>query len=64
MAKKVSDEECRKNYLNVCDLFKRVVPNSERFNVVYACGVDVGMSDFTYYSFYFCLFDFFSILKE
>ena len=46
MAKKVSDEECRKNYLNVCDLFKRVVPNSERFSVVYACGVDVGMSDF------------------
>lgn len=46
MAKKVSDEECRKNYLNVCDLFKKVVPDSERFSVVYACGVDVGMSDF------------------
>ena len=46
MAKKISDEECRKNYFNVCDLFKKVVSNSERFNVVYACGVDVGMSDF------------------
>lgn len=46
MAKKVSDAECLENYHKMCDLFKRVIADNERFSVVYGCGVDVGMSDF------------------
>ena len=46
MAKKISDEVCLANYKRICDLFKEAVPDSERFSVVYGCGVDVGMSDF------------------
>ncbi|MDR0852400.1 MAG: hypothetical protein LBN36_07880 [Clostridiales Family XIII bacterium] len=43
MAKKISDEVCLANYAKLCDLFNRVIPDAERFTVVYGCGVDMGM---------------------
>lgn len=46
MAKKVSDEQCLKNYETMCALFKNAIPDGGRFSVVYGCGVDVGMMDF------------------
>jgi hypothetical protein len=46
MAKKIPDSVCLENYKKLCELFKKVVPGSERFSVVYGCGVDVGMMDF------------------
>jgi hypothetical protein len=46
MAKKIPDSVCLENYRKLCELFKRAVPNSERYSVVYGCGVDVGMMDF------------------
>ena len=45
MAKKLPDEECRANYLRLRELFDAVVSDHDRFEVVYACGVDVGMID-------------------
>jgi hypothetical protein len=46
MAKKIPDSVCLENYKKLCELFKRVIPDSERYSVVYGCGVDVGMMDF------------------
>ena len=46
MGKKASDELCRENYEKMCELFKQVVPDHQRFTVVYGCGVDVGMMNF------------------
>jgi len=44
MAKKASDEQCRANYNQVCALFNAVVADHDRFQVVYAYGVEVGMT--------------------
>jgi hypothetical protein len=46
MAKKIPDSVCLENYKKLCELFKKAVPNPERYSVVYGCGVDVGMMDF------------------
>ncbi|MDR2058012.1 MAG: hypothetical protein LBP83_07000 [Dysgonamonadaceae bacterium] len=46
MAKKTPDSVCLENYRKLCELFKRVIPNPQRYTVVYGCGVDVGMMDF------------------
>jgi hypothetical protein len=46
MAKKISDSVCLENYKKLCELFKNVIPNAERYSVVYGCGVDVGMMNF------------------
>ncbi|MCP1223250.1 hypothetical protein [Sebaldella sp. S0638] len=46
MAKKFSDEVCLENYSGICELFNKVIPDHRRFSVVYACGVDVGMTNF------------------
>ena len=46
MAKKISDEQCLANYAAVCELFNEVIPDSDRFAVVYGYGVDVGMMNF------------------
>lgn len=46
MAKKLSDEQCLANYTGMCELFHKALPDSERFLVVYGCGVDVGMMDY------------------
>lgn len=46
MAKKFSDSECLANYKKLCELFAKVIPDSQRYSVVYGCGVDVGMMDF------------------
>jgi hypothetical protein len=46
MSKKIPDSVCLENYKKLCELFKSVIPNSERYSVVYGCGVDVGMMDF------------------
>ena len=46
MAKKFSDEVCLANYSGICELFNKVIPDHRRFSVVYACGVDVGMTNF------------------
>lgn len=46
MGKKTPDSVCLENYQKLCDLFHTVVPDSGRFDVVYGCGVDVGMSNF------------------
>lgn len=45
MAKKLSDEQCRENYTQLRKLFDRIIPDAARFEMVYACGVDVGMVD-------------------
>lgn len=45
MAKKLSDEQCRENYLKMRDLFCSAIKDSDRFEVIYACGVDVGMTN-------------------
>jgi hypothetical protein len=47
MAKKIPDSECLENYKKLCELFKKVIPNPQRYTtIVYGCGVDVGMMDF------------------
>jgi hypothetical protein len=46
MAKKIPDSVCLENYKQLRELFKRVIPNPQRYTVVYGCGVDVGMMDF------------------
>ncbi len=46
MAKKFSDEVCLANYSGICELFNKGIPDHRRFSVVYACGVDVGMTNF------------------
>lgn len=46
MAKKATDEQMLENYKKLRVLFDNVVTNGSRFSIVYACGVDVGMSDF------------------
>ena len=46
MAKKFSDEVCLANYSGICELFNKVIPDHRRFSEVYACGVDVGMTNF------------------
>ncbi|MFV0393288.1 MAG: hypothetical protein ACK5LC_02670 [Coprobacillaceae bacterium] len=46
MAKKVSDEVCLQNVEKIKELFSQVISDSDRFRVVYGCGVDVGMMDF------------------
>ena len=43
MGKKLPDEECRDNYLRLRRLFDAIVPDHDRFEMVYACGADVGM---------------------
>ena len=43
MGKKLPDEECRANYLRLRRLFDEAVSDHDRFEMVYACGVDVGM---------------------
>ena len=46
MARKASDEVCLENYGKLCEKFRENVPESSRFEIVYGCGVDVGMMDF------------------
>ncbi|MDR2444092.1 MAG: hypothetical protein LBE31_11295 [Deltaproteobacteria bacterium] len=46
MAKKTPDSVCLENYKKLRELFKKVIPNPQRYTVVYGCGVDVGMMDF------------------
>jgi hypothetical protein len=46
MAKKFPEALCIENYAKVTNLFRSVISNPERYNVVYGCGVDVGMMDF------------------
>lgn len=45
MARKASDAECRGNYEKLREMFNTIVPDAGRFEVVYACGLDVGMTD-------------------
>jgi hypothetical protein len=45
MGKKASDEQCRENYVKLRELFDSVIEDSNRFELVYACGVDVGLTD-------------------
>ena len=46
MAKKATDAECEANYIKLRELFDKVVPDANRFTIVYGCGVDVGMMDY------------------
>ena len=46
MAKKFSDEVCLANYTKMRTLFDNVIPDYNRFTIVYGCGVDVGMTHF------------------
>ncbi|TDW26386.1 hypothetical protein EDD63_101101 [Breznakia blatticola] len=46
MARKVSDEVCTQNYEAMKQLFCDVIEDADRFEVVYGCGVDVGMMNF------------------
>lgn len=46
MGKKASDAECRENYEKMCAFFQQVVPDQQRFKVVYGCGMDVGVMNF------------------
>jgi hypothetical protein len=46
MARKIPDSECLANYKKLCELFTKVIPGSQRYSVVYGCGVDVGMMSF------------------
>jgi hypothetical protein len=45
MGKKASDEQCRQNYMKLRELFDSVIKDNDRFEMVYACGVDVGLTD-------------------
>jgi hypothetical protein len=45
VGKKVSDEKCRANYEGVVALFRAAVPDSNRFEVVYGVGLDVGLTN-------------------
>jgi hypothetical protein len=45
MGKKASDEQCIQNYKDMRKLFDSAIEDSSRFEAVYACGVDAGMSD-------------------
>lgn len=46
MARKTPDAECAANYERMCELFRKVVAEHDRFQIVYGCGVDVGMTNF------------------
>lgn len=46
MGRKTADAECRANYENMVGLFRNVIPDQGRFEVVYGCGLDVGMMNF------------------
>ena len=43
MGKKLSDELCRQNYIDLRSLFDSALEDSSRFKMVYAYGMDVGM---------------------
>ena len=45
MSNKVSDEICLENYLKLRELFDSVIEDYNRFEMVYACGVDAQLSD-------------------
>jgi hypothetical protein len=42
---KASDEQCRQNYYKLREFFNSIIEDHGRFEVVYACGIDVGMAD-------------------
>ena len=44
MGKKATDEFCRSNYQKMRELFNNVVPDHDRFTIVYACGMDTGFT--------------------
>ena len=44
MGKKLSDELCRENYNKLKELFDSAVEDSGRFTMVYAYGIDVGLT--------------------
>lgn len=46
MARKIPDSVCLENRTKLCELFKKVIPDSQRYTVVYGCGVDVGMMNY------------------
>ncbi len=46
MAKRATDELCRENYQKLRALFDSAVADSGRFQMAYACGMDVGMVNF------------------
>jgi len=41
-----SDAECLANYVKLKELFASIIPDSQRFNVVYGYGMDVGMMNY------------------
>ena len=45
MTKKLSDEECRENYNRLRSLFDEVIGDSARFEMVYANGTEVGLTN-------------------
>ena len=45
MGKKAPDELCRQNYNDLKELFDSVIEDHYRFEMVYASGVDVGLTD-------------------
>ena len=45
MGKKLSDELCRENYCKLQELFDSVIEDSGRFKMVYAYGIDVGLTN-------------------
>jgi hypothetical protein len=46
MSKKASEEVLLRNFRRIQSYFKEVVPEAERYSVVYGCGVDVGLMDY------------------
>ena len=44
MGKKLSDELCRENYDRLKGLFDSAIEDSSRFKMVYAYGIDVGLT--------------------
>lgn len=46
MGQKTSDAECRENYEKMSAFFRQIVPDQQRFKVVYGYGMDVGMMNF------------------
>ena len=41
-----SDSECMANYVKLKELFAKIIPDSQRFSVVYGYGIDVGMMNY------------------
>jgi hypothetical protein len=46
MGKKASEEVLLENFQRIQSYFREVVPEAERYSVVYGCGVDVGLMNY------------------